>query len=91
MRLLQDPALRIIRTSTELLDVVREVLEAVDRVRSHCELLWVRTPGKRLRRPSLENPLIYGAGDRTDLLVEAMPSPGDDPNITASASVKLVI
>ncbi len=33
----------------------------------------------------------YGAGDRTDLLVEAMPSPGDDPNITASGSVKLVI
>ncbi|MEU6837390.1 hypothetical protein ABZ941_19295 [Streptomyces rubiginosohelvolus] len=134
VRLLQDPALRIIRTSTDLLDVVHEVLEEVGReLPSHCELLWDRTPGKRPRRPSLENPLIpdvwrpkpeaalcaylahelllrlagrrvavnrevlihptdpYGAGDRTDLLVEAMPSPGDDPNITASGSVKLVI
>lgn len=134
VRLLQDPARRIIRTSTDLLDVVHEVLEEVGRaLPSHCELLWDRTPGKRPRRPSVENPLIpdvwrpkpeaalcaylahelllrlagrrvavnrevlihptdpYGAGDRTDLLVEAMPSPGDDPSITESGSVKLVI
>ncbi|MEU5161122.1 hypothetical protein AB0G74_16150 [Streptomyces sp. NPDC020875] len=134
VRLLQDPALRIIRTGTDLLDVVHEVLEEVGReLPSHCELLWDRTPGKRPRRPSVENPFIpdvwrpkpeaalcaylahellmrlagrrvavnrevlihptdpYGAGNRTDLLVEAMPSPGDDPNLTASGSVKLVI
>ncbi|MEV4876860.1 hypothetical protein [Streptomyces cyaneofuscatus] len=134
VRLLQDPARRVIRTSTDLLDVVHEVLEEVCRaLPSHCELLWDRTPGRRPRRPSVENPLIpdvwrpkpeaalcaylahelqlrlagrrvavnrevlihptdpYGAGDRPDLLIEAMPTPGDDPSITASGSVKLVI
>lgn len=134
IRLLQDPARRVVRTSTDLLDVVQEALEEVSReLPSHCELLWDRTPGKSPRKPSAENPVIpdvwrpkpeaalcayltheltlrlaghrvavnrevlihptdpYGAGDRTDLLVEAMPSPGDDPNIASSGSVKLVI
>lgn len=134
IRLLQDPARRVIRTSTDLLDVVYEALEEVGRaLPTHCELLWDRTPGNRPRRPSAENPIIpdvwrpkpeaalcaylthelllrlagrrvavnrevlihptdpYGAGDRTDLLVEAMPSLGDDPNITAGESIKLVI
>ncbi|MEW2625113.1 hypothetical protein [Streptomyces sp. NPDC048106] len=134
IRLLQDPARRVVRTSTDLLDVVQEALEEVSRaLPSHCELLWDRTPGKSPRKPSAENPVIpdvwrpkpeaalcayltheltlrlaghrvavnrevlihptdpYGAGDRTDLLVEAMPSPGDDPNNASSGSVKLVI
>ncbi|MGW1597217.1 hypothetical protein [Streptomyces sp. NPDC002343] len=134
IRLLQDAARRVIRTSTDLLDVVQEALEDVSRaLPSHCELLWDRTPGKNPRKPSAENPVIpdawrpkpeaalcayltheltlrlaghrvavnrevlihptdpYGAGDRTDLLVEAMPSPGDEPDTASSGSVKLVI
>ncbi|MFJ4823067.1 hypothetical protein ACIP5L_07265 [Streptomyces bacillaris] len=134
IRLLQDPARRVIRTSTDLLDVVQEALEEVGQaLPSHCELLWDRIPGQSPRKPSAENPVIpdvwrpkpeaalcaylthelilrlaghrvainrevlihptdpYGAGDRTDLLVEAMPSPGDDPNSAASGSVRLVI
>ncbi|MGW2953722.1 hypothetical protein [Streptomyces eurythermus] len=134
IRLLQDPARRVIRTSTDLLDVVHEALEEVSRaLPSHCELLWDRTPGKNPRKPSAENPVVpdvwrpkpeaalcaylaheltlrlaghrvavnrevlihptdpYGAGDRTDLLVEAMPAPGDHPDIASSESVKLVI
>ncbi|MFF9000443.1 hypothetical protein ACF1GW_13680 [Streptomyces achromogenes] len=134
IRLLQDPARRVIRTSTDLLDVVHEALEEVGRaLPSHCELLWDRTPGKSPRKPSAENPVVpdvwrpkpeaalcaylaheltlrlaghrvavnrevlihptdpYGAGDRTDLLVEAMPAPGDHPDIASSESVKLVI
>ncbi|CAL9325619.1 hypothetical protein SUDANB180_00241 [Streptomyces sp. enrichment culture] len=134
IRLLQDPARRVVRTSTDLLDVVQEALEEVSlALPSHGELLWDRTPGKRPRKPSAENPVIpdvwrpkpeaalcaylaheltlrlaghrvavnrevlihptdpYGAGDRTDLLVEALPAPGDDHDIASSGSVKLVI
>ncbi|MFD9568283.1 hypothetical protein ACFWBI_00370 [Streptomyces sp. NPDC059982] len=134
IRLLQDPARRVIRTSTDLLDVVQEALEEMcQELPSHCELLWDRTPGKNPRKASADNPVIldawrpkpeaalcaylrheltlrlaghrvainrevlihptdpYGAGDRTDLLVEALSSPGDDLGIAASESVKLVI
>ncbi len=51
IRVLQDPARRVIRTSTDLLEVVQEVLEEIgEALPSHCELLWDRTPGKRSRR-----------------------------------------
>ncbi len=134
IRLLQDPARRVIRTSTDLLDLAQEALEDMSQeLPSHCELLWDRTPGKSPRKPSADNPVIpdvwrpkpeaalcayltheltlrlaghrvavnrevlihptdpYGAGDRTDLLVEALPAPGDNLNIASSGSVKLVI
>ncbi|MCI4044021.1 hypothetical protein [Streptomyces sp. TRM75563] len=137
MRVLQDPSRRVIRTSTDLIDVVQEILEEVGRdLPSHGELLWDRTPGKRPRkkpvtatedeaipdvwRPKPESALCaylahelnlrlaghrvavnrevlirptdpYGAGDRTDILIEALPSAGDDPSEASRPNVKLVI
>ncbi|XUM02945.1 hypothetical protein ACQ86F_05340 [Streptomyces venezuelae ATCC 10712] len=134
IQLLQDPARRVIRTTTDLLDMVQEALEDMSQdLPAHCELLWDRTPGKSPRKPSADNPTIpdawrpkpeaalcaylthelslrlaghrvainrevlihptdpYGAGDRTDLLIEALLSPGDDPNIASRESIKLVI
>ncbi|MGW1513624.1 hypothetical protein [Streptomyces sp. NPDC002394] len=134
IRLLQDPARRVIRTTTDLLEMVQEALDDMSQdLPAHCELLWDRTPGKTPRKPSADNPAIpdvwrpkpeaalcaylthelslrlaghrvainrevlihptdpYGAGDRTDLLIEALPSPGDDPHIAPRESIKLVI
>ncbi|MEV6808049.1 hypothetical protein [Streptomyces sp. NPDC051132] len=134
IQLLQDPARRVIGTTTDLLDMVQEALEDMSQdLPAHCELLWDRTPGKSPRKPSADNPTIpevwrpkpeaalcaylthelslrlaghrvainrevlihptdpYGAGDRTDLLIEALLSPGDDPNIASRESIKLVI
>ncbi|MFJ8694169.1 hypothetical protein [Streptomyces roseolilacinus] len=134
MRVLQDPARRVIRTSTDLLDVVVETLDEVSQeLPSHCELLWDRTPGTSRRKPSEDNQAIpdvwrpkpeaalcahltheltlrlaghrvavnrevlihptdpYGAGDRTDLLVETLASPGDPSDRASGGPVKLVI
>ncbi|MGI5277010.1 NACHT domain-containing protein [Streptomyces rochei] len=137
MRVLQEPSRRVIRTSTDLIDVVQEILEEIGRdLPSHGELLWDRTPGKRSRkkpanaaddeaipdvwRPKPESALCaylahelnlrlaghrvavnrevlihptdpYGAGDRTDILIEALSSPGDDPSPASGTNMKLVI
>ncbi|NGO13358.1 hypothetical protein G5C60_38625 [Streptomyces sp. HC44] len=137
IRVLQDPARRVIRTSTDLLDAVYEVLDQVgSELPSHGELLWDRTPGKRSRtkptsttdaesvpeawRPKPEAALCaylaheltlrlgghrvavnrevlihptdaYGAGDRTDILIDALSSPGDELGSTPGGPVKLVI
>ncbi|MFJ5219997.1 hypothetical protein ACIP98_35550 [Streptomyces sp. NPDC088354] len=137
IRVLQDPARRLIRTSTDLLDVVQEVLDEIAReLPSHCELLWDRTPGTRRRKkaaqaaddqgvPEVWRPkpeaavcaylaheltlrlaghrvavnrevLIhptdaYGTGDRTDILIDALPSSGNRPVSTENGPVKLVI
>ncbi|MDW8806256.1 hypothetical protein P1P68_16060 [Streptomyces scabiei] len=137
MRVLQEPSRRVIRTSTDLIDVVREILEEIGQdLPSHGELLWDRTPGKRSRkkpataaddeaipdvwRPKPESALCaylaheltlrlagqrvavnrevlihptdpYGAGDRTDILIEALSSSGEDPSAAAGANLKLVI
>lgn len=137
VQVLRDPARRVIRTSTDLLDVVYEVLEQVSReLPSHSELLWDRTPGKRSRpkatsttepetvpeawRPKPEAALCaylahelslrlgghrvavnrevlihptdaYGAGDRTDILIDATPSTSDDLDTSPGEPVKLVI
>jgi hypothetical protein len=136
-QVLQDPARRVIRTSTDLLDVVHETLEQVGReLPSHGELLWDRTPGRRPRkkstapenqqavpdtwRPKPEPALCaylaheltlrlaghrvavnrevlihptdaYGAGDRTDILIDAQPSSADGLGSAPGGSVKLVI
>ncbi|GGU11787.1 hypothetical protein GCM10010256_84050 [Streptomyces coeruleorubidus] len=137
VRVLQDPSRRVIRTSTDLLDVVHEVLEHVgNELPPHGELLWDRTPGRRPRsksasttvaesvpetwRPKLEAALCaylaheltlrlaghrvavnrevmiyptdaYGAGDRTDILIDAAPSSSDEFGTAADGHVKLVI
>ncbi|WP_151478237.1 hypothetical protein [Streptomyces albicerus] len=137
IRVLQDPARRVIRTSTDLLDAVYEVLDQMgNEIPSHGELLWDRTPGRRSRtkststtgtesvpetwRPKPEAALCaylaheltlrlgghrvavnrevlihptdaYGAGDRTDILIDALPSPGDELGPTPGGPVKLVI
>ncbi|MFI6459494.1 NACHT domain-containing protein [Streptomyces sp. NPDC050538] len=137
MRVLQEPSRRVIRTTTDLMDVVQEILEEIGRdIPSHGELLWDRTPGRRSQkkpvtaaddeaipdawRPKPESALCaylahelnlrlaghrvavnrevlihptdpYGAGDRTDILIEALSSLGDDPSAASGANVKLVI
>lgn len=137
VQVLQGPARRVIRSSTDLLDIVHETLEQVGReLPSHCELLWDRKPGKRATknsnstttaqavpdtwRPKPEAALCayiahelnlrlaghrvsvnrevlihptdpYGAGDRTDILIEAQLSPTDDPDAATPGTLKLVI
>ncbi|MFE5374002.1 hypothetical protein [Streptomyces mirabilis] len=137
VRVLRDPARRVIRTSTDLLDVVHEILEQVGRdLPSHGELMWDRTPGSRSRkksatttdtesvpdtwRPKPEAALCaylahelnlrlaghrvavnrevlihptdaYGAGDRTDILIDAQPSSRDDLGSAPDGPLKLVI
>ncbi|MGW4371708.1 hypothetical protein ACWEKT_39430 [Nocardia takedensis] len=134
IKVLKDPAQRVIRVSTDLLVVVGEALDDIGReLASHCELLWDRTPGIRRRkknpdaeakenipdrwRPKPEAALCaylaheltmrlggyrvavnrevlilptdpYGAGDRTDILVDAHTQTGDTD---ASQHIKLVI
>ncbi|MEW2518628.1 NACHT domain-containing protein [Actinacidiphila alni] len=136
-RVLRDRFRRIIRDSSDLLDVVYETLEHIaDELPSHCELLWDRTRGKPAKkatattsavaavpdtwRPKPEAALSayiahelnlrlaghkisvnrevlilptnpYGSGDRTDILIEAHPTPGDDPDAAEPGPVKLVI
>ncbi|PBC45342.1 hypothetical protein CJ177_46375 [Rhodococcus sp. ACPA1] len=134
IRVLQDPARRVIRTSTDLLDIACEALEEInEELPSHCELLWDRIPGKRPKksatsadnkaipdrwRPKPEAALCAylthelrlrlaghrvavnrevlvrptdasGAGDRTDILIDTLPPPGEDT--AAAIPVRLVI
>lgn len=136
IRVLHDPAQRVLRTSTDLLAATCEILEQIAQdIPSHGELLWDRTPGKRTRkktataedapvpdtwRPKPEAALCaylahelrlrlgghrvavnrevlvhptdaYGAGDRPDILIDAMPSPGDSPHSASEEPVRLVI
>ncbi|MFD9552506.1 NACHT domain-containing protein [Nocardia salmonicida] len=137
VRVLRDPTRRIIRVSTDLLNITQEILETIDaEISPHGELLWDRTPGKRPRKkpsttvgdtgavpdawqPKPEAALCaylaheltlrlsgyrvavnrevliqptdpYGAGDRTDILIQAL-AVGGDTAYTATESVKLVI
>ncbi|MBQ0849331.1 hypothetical protein J8N05_14070 [Streptomyces sp. BH-SS-21] len=137
VQVLQSPTRRVIRSSADLLDVVYEILEQVEKeLPSHCELLWDRKPGARAKkktsstaavpavpdtwRPKPEAALCayiahelihrlaghkvsvnrevlvrptdpYGAGDRTDILIEAQISPTDTPDTTTPVSIKLVV
>ncbi|WP_406362604.1 hypothetical protein OID55_35660 [Streptomyces sp. NBC_00715] len=137
VRVLRDPARRVIRSSTDLLDVVHEILEQVGcELPSHGELMWDRTPGSRSRRKSastadtgavpdtwrpkpeaalcaylaheltlrmaghrvgvnrevLIHPTdAYGAGDRTDILIDAQTSSRDDSDSAPGGPLKLVI
>ncbi|MEW2290544.1 hypothetical protein [Streptomyces sp. NPDC047841] len=136
IKVLHDPARRVLRSSTDLLAAAGEVLEQIAQdIPSHGELLWDRTPGQRTRkktataedapvpdtwRPKPEAALCaylahelrlrlgghhvavnrevlihptdaYGAGDRTDILIDAMPSPGDSPHSASEEPVRLVI
>jgi hypothetical protein len=134
---LRDRFRRIIRDSSDLLDVVYETLEHIaGELPSHCELLWDRTRGMPAKkgttttsavaaipdtwRPKPEAALSayiahelnlrlaghkisvnrevlilptnpYGMGDRTDILIEAHPTPGHDHDAAEPGPVRLVI
>ncbi|MFB7048717.1 NACHT domain-containing protein [Streptomyces microflavus] len=134
MHVLQDPSLRVIRTSSDLLDVVSEVLGQVEvDLPPHGELLWDRKEGSRPQRKSssrqpatapdaapdtwrpkpeaalcaylaheltlrlgghrvtvnrevlIQPTDAYGAGDRTDILIDAQ---GAGDNYSDGAFVK---
>ncbi|MFJ5609306.1 NACHT domain-containing protein [Streptomyces sp. NPDC093221] len=139
-QVLEDPARRVIRTTSDLLDAVTEVLDQIGKdLPSHGELLWDRKPGKRAAkkatnsatpaappavpdtwRPKPEAALCayvaheldlrlaghrisvnrevlvrptdaYGAGERTDILIETHPAPADAYDTVATGPLKLVI
>jgi hypothetical protein len=140
VQVLEDPARRVIRSTSDLLDAVTEALDQIGKdLPAHGELLWDRKPGTRApkkttdsttttaspavpdtwrpkpeaalcayvaheltirlagRRISVNREVLvhptdaYGAGERTDILIEAHPVSAYGYGTGAAKPLKLVI